>query len=109
MSRDKIIKLTEIFIERKYGGILRPNVRKRNDEKTLETHIKVNSILSFSRINPKNRKINFFDRIKSISFLTRSEEYINLDLKPYTHVELFGKQVIKVNETPEEIKKLIES
>jgi hypothetical protein len=96
MKNDKMIKLTEIYIGAKERGFFQPDIKFI--EKEFETYVVVNKIASFSKIIPENVKDHrsFF-----------SSEAICIDLKPYTYVEIVGGKNIKVLETPETIRKLM--
>lgn len=101
MKKDRIIKLTEILVKVDAGwAFLNPSRRYQVGE--IETHVSVNKISSFARVNPKNRKPNFFD------FILAPDEIINVNLEPFTHLEIVGGKNLRVRETPETIKKLMD-
>lgn len=101
MKKDRIIKLTEILYKVDFGWVfLNPSRRYQLGE--IETHVSVNKISSFARVNPKNGKPNFFD------FIIAPDEPINVNLEPFTHIVILGGKSIQVRETPETIKKLMD-
>lgn len=101
MKKDRIIKLTEILHKVDFGWVfLNPSRRYQLGE--IETHVNVNKISSFSRINPKNGTPDFIDYILAPS------EPVNVNLEPYTYLEIVGGKNLLVKETPETIKKLMD-
>lgn len=102
MKKDKLIELTQIIIEETDGwAFLNPPTRYKAGE--LKTFINTNKISSFTRVNPKNEKITIFKTL----FYNQLKP-INLNLEPYTYLDIVGGKYLLVKETPEVIKKLIE-
>ncbi|MDN3674350.1 hypothetical protein QWY99_14925 [Flavobacterium branchiarum] len=101
MKKDRIIKLTEILLKVDLGwAFFNPPTRYKVGE--IEIFVDVKKISSFSRINPKNEEVGFFN---SISY---PENPININLEPITYLEIVGGRNIYVKETPETIKRLME-
>ncbi|WP_064968174.1 DMP19 family protein [Tenacibaculum ovolyticum] len=102
MKNKKTIELTQVCIEYDLGSFLKPKTFKRN--RSLDKKIKVNvdAIQEYSRVNPINKKIGLKDRI------FKPSNFINLDLDPYTNISLNDNTYLKVKETPEEIRDLLD-